>query len=384
MTKWIGRIWIGFLLVLTAVSIPQCLFNADGGGWFNRSGLQSALDPLGPVAGNQADLFYLTLWVTLFLFVTVGGALALATIRYRRRKDEPEGWLPEQSHGHPVVEVGLILGSSVLLVIIAVPTFAGIVLKKEVPAEYAEDAITVNVTGYQWWWGFEYPETGIHTANELVFPAGRAVKLNLHADDVIHSFWLPKLAGKTDLIPGENNTMWIKADEPGIFWGQCAEYCGESHAYMLFRAKALPEAEWEAWLARQAEPTVKGDGSYEPLVAESLPAGGEVAEQLAHGAELFKANCARCHSVDPRVQTMGPNLAHFGGRLTIAAGWLDNEPENLARWIREPHEIKPGNFMWRGFPDPNNPRMVQMEGLDGVALNGEEIDALVTYLYALQ
>lgn len=382
MIKWLGRIWIAVLLVLTAVSIPQCLFTGDGG-WFNQGGNQSALDPLGPVAQNQADIFYLTLWVTLFLFVTVGGALALATIRYRKRKDEPEGWLPAQSHGHPLLEIGLVLGSAALLVIIAVPTFGGILLKKKVPAEYADDAITVNVTGYQWWWSFEYPEAGIHTANELVFPAGRAVKLNLHADDVIHSFWLPKLAGKTDLIPGENNTMWIKADEPGTLWGQCAEYCGESHAYMLFRAKAVPEDEWQAWRQRQKEATVKADGSYLPLAAEES-ANGRSREVLAHGAELFKENCARCHSVDPRVQTMGPNLAHFGGRMTIGAGWLENDPENLARWIREPHRIKPGNFMWRGFPDPNDPRSIQMEGLDGAELSEAEIDALVTYLYALQ
>jgi cytochrome c oxidase subunit 2 len=378
--KWIGYIWIGFLLVMTALSVPQCLHTGEEGAYFNSGGRQSALDPLGPVARNQAEIFYLTLWVTLFLFVTVGGALAFAIWKFRQRKGDDPNFIPPQSHGHPLVEVGLVVASAALLVVIAIPTFGGILLKERVPAQYAADAIEVNVTGYQWWWGFEYPEHGFHTANELVFPAGRAVKLSLRASDVIHSFWLPKLAGKTDLIPGQVNTMWIKADEPGYFWGQCAEFCGDSHAYMLFRAKALPEDEWEAWLARQQTATVAGGGDYAPLQApdDADP------ELIGHGTRLFIENCARCHSVDSRVQTSGPNLAHFGSRTSIAAGWMENDPENLARWIREPHEIKPGNHMWAGFPDPANPRAVQMEGLKDVELTDRDVDALVAYLYALQ
>lgn len=381
--KRIGNLWIGFLVLLFLISIPQCLRVGGEDGLFNVRGLQSALDPLGPVAQNQADIFYLTLWVTLFLFVTVGGALAVATWRFRQREGDDPDYIPPQSHGHPLIELGLVAGSALLLVIIAVPTFGGIILKKKVPAEYAENALTVNVHGYQWWWGFEYPETGIHTANELVFPAGRAVKLNLQAQDVIHSFWLPKLAGKTDLIPGEDNTMWIKADEPGVFWGQCAEYCGDSHAYMLFRARAVPEEEWEQWRQEQQRTTVKADGSYRPVALENVDTPEKI-ETLQRGAELFTSHCARCHSVDSRVQTMGPNLAHFGSRLTIAAGWLENEPANLARWIEEPNKIKPGNYMWYGFPDPNNPRETQMEGLKDAELSKSDIEDLVAYLYTLQ
>ncbi|NDV63336.1 cytochrome c oxidase subunit II [Puniceicoccales bacterium CK1056] len=381
--KWLGYIWIGILLIVTAISIPQCLYTGEEGSFFNMTGQQSALDPMGPIAQNQANIFYITLWVTLFLFITVGGALAFAIWKFRVRKGDDPNYIPPQSHGHPLIEVGLVVASAALLVVIAIPTFGGIILKKKIPAEFEADAIDVTVTGYQWWWGFEYPEEGIHTANELVFPAGRAVRLSLRANDVIHSFWLPKLAGKTDLMPGQQNMMWIKADEPGYFWGQCAEYCGDSHAYMLFRARALSEEDWEAWLASQKRKTVVGGADYTPVAitesAEDLDT-----ELIKHGTELFVENCVRCHSVDSMIQTSGPNLAHFGSRSSIAAGWLENNAENLAHWILNPDQVKPGNFMWAGFPDPNDPKAVQMEGLKDANLTKSDVDALVAYLYTLK
>ena len=373
--------WVGALALLTLYAIPQCTFSEDGT-YFNMEGKQSTLDPQGPVAANQVELFYLVLWITVFLFFAVGGALAYAMWRFREKKTDDPNFIPKQSHGHPVVEVGLVLASTALLVVIAIPTFGGIILKKNVPEELRADAIEVNVTGYQWWWGFEYPEHGFHTANEVVFPAGRAVKLNLVADDVIHSFWLPKLAGKVDLIPGQQNSIWIKADEPGYFWGQCAEYCGDSHAYMLFRARALSEEDWQDWLATQQSNTVEPGAEYLPLSAKAAADGPD--EQITHGAELFVENCVRCHSVDPKVQTMGPNLAHFGSRSSVAAGWMENEPENLHKWIKRPDQIKPGNFMWNGFPNPQKPGEVLMEGLKDADLNNDEVDALVAYLNALQ
>ncbi len=381
MPKWILWLWSGALTLVLLVSIPQCTFSGDGT-YFNMKGQQSTLDPQGPIAANQMDLFYLVLWLTIFLFVTVGGALAYASWRFREKKTDDPSYIPPQSHGHPLIEVGLVLASTALLIIIAIPTFKGIILKKTIPDHLQADAIEINVTGYQWWWGFEYPEHGFHTANEIVFPAGRAVKLNLVANDVIHSFWLPKLAGKVDLIPGQNNTMWIMADEPGYFWGQCAEYCGDSHAYMLFRAVALDETDWNAWLERQQRTTVHPGPEYLPVSA--LAESGQPDEIIAHGAQLFVENCVRCHSVDSKIQTMGPNLAHFGSRTSIAAGWLENTPENLHRWIKEPDQIKPGNFMWYGFPNPRARGEVLMEGLIDAQLNDAEVDAIVAYLNALQ
>lgn len=376
MSKWILPIWVGALALIMLISIPQCTFSGDGP-YFNIEGKQSTLDPQGPIAANQMDLFYLILWLTIFLFVTVGGALAYVIWRFRERKTDDPNFIPPQSHGHPVIEVGLVVASTALLVVIAIPTFGGIILKKSVPEHLLENAIEVNVTGYQWWWGFEYPDQGFHTANEIVFPAGRAVKLNLFANDVIHSFWLPKLAGKVDLIPGQVNTMWIKADEPGYFWGQCAEYCGDSHAYMLFRAIALSEEDWEEWLETQQRKTVEPGAQFLPVSANDDP-------KILKGAELFVQHCVRCHSVDPQMQTMGPNLAHFGSRTSIAAGWLENDPESLYRWLKYPDKVKPGNFMWYGFPDPQNAREVQMEGLKDANLTDQEVEALIAYLYALQ
>jgi cytochrome c oxidase subunit 2 len=378
--KWLTYIWIGILLLITGVSIPQCLNTAGEGSFINSTGQQSTLDPQGPIAQNQLDVFYVTLWVTLFLFITVGGALAFATWKFRVRKGDDPDYIPPQSHGHPLVELGLVIGSAALLVVIAIPTFSGILLKEQIPVPEDGEVIEINVTGYQWWWGFEYPEHGIHTANEIVFPAGKVIKLNLKANDVIHSFWLPKLAGKTDLIPGRDNKMWIQADEPGYFWGQCAEYCGDSHAYMLFRAVALSEEDYAAWVLEQQTQTVVGGADYSPANP-----GDADKDLILKGTDLFVQNCVRCHSVDPKVQTMGPNLAHFGSRTSIAAGWLENEPENLEHWILHPDKVKPGNFMWNGFPDPFDPTgPPQMEGLKDVNLTREDAQALAAYLYSLK
>ena len=379
--KWLGKIWIGILLLVAAISIPKCVYN--NGSFFNATGRQSTFDPMGPIAQNQLDIFYITLWVSIFLFITVGGALAFAIWKFRARKGDDPKFVPPQSHGHPLVEVGLVVASTVLLVVIAIPTFSGILLKETIPDSDEEDIIDVTVTGYQWWWSFEYPEMGIYTANELVFPAGKVVRLKLVASDVIHSFWLPKLAGKTDLMPGQQNMMWIQADEQGYFWGQCAEYCGDSHAYMLFRAKALSESDWDAWSENQKSQTVVGGGDYTPVALEAEPDHPE-ADLIKAGADLFLENCARCHSVDPLVQTSGPNLAHFGSRSAIAAGWLENNPENLEQWILHPDEVKPGNFMWNGFPDPYDARSVMMEGLNTANLTESQVKALVAYLYTLK
>jgi len=382
MKNWIVYTWVGLLALICFAAIPTCTYSG-GESFYNATGKQSAFDPQGPIAQNQLDIFYVTLWVTTFLFITVGGTLGYTIWKYRQKKGDDPDFIPAQSHGHPLVEVGLVVISAGLLVIIAIPTFGGIILKKTVPVG-PDEYLEVNVRGYQWWWGFEYPELGIHTANEIVFPAGKVVKLNLHANDVIHSFWLPKLAGKTDLMPGQTNEMWIQADEPGYFWGQCAEYCGESHAYMLFRAKALSPEDWEAWKAGQQRKTVQADGSYEPVLADASAPETTPAEIL-RGARLFKDNCARCHSVDPAVQTNGPNLAHFASRSSIAAGWMENEPENLHRWIKEPQNVKPGNFMWYGFPNPGDPKgPPMMEGLIDANLSDRDVDALVAYLYTLK
>ncbi|MBT6850337.1 MAG: cytochrome c oxidase subunit II, partial [Opitutae bacterium] len=193
---------------------------------------QSTLDPKGIVAQNQYDVFMLSVWITIFLFCAVGGCLLYVLWKYRAKDEEDAKEIPAQTHGNPKIETSLILFSSVILVILAIPTLQGIVLFNRVPdpndAEMlkklnleksaVEDAITVNVTGKRFFWVFEYPQYGIVTANELVFPASKAVRLNLRTEDVIHSFWLPKLAGKMDLMPGQENFIWFVADQEKLLF----------------------------------------------------------------------------------------------------------------------------------------------------------------------
>lgn len=359
----------------------------------NLTGKQSAFDPKGPLAAQQIDTFYITLWVTTFLFVAVGGTYLFAMIKFRVKKGDDPNAIPEQAHGHPLIEVGLVTASAALLVVIAIPTFAGIVLMKQIPDEYSEeDIIDVNVIGYQWWFNFEYVESGFVSANELVIPAGRPVRLHLTTKDVIHSFWLPKLSGKTDLMAGQTNQMWILSDEPGYFWGQCAEFCGDSHAYMLFRTVALEEDAYDEWVAQQLTQTVDPQ-TVEPLYLTEH----DDRELVSEGAKLFAANCRSCHSMNPTQQgAMGaPNLAHFASRSSIAAGWLENRWQedgsnpDLHHWIKEPDEVKPGNNMWRGFlkagkPDQNNPDDILMPGLIHAGLTDADVDALVAYLRTLK
>jgi len=391
MKTWIPRIWIGFLLVLFVASIPSCLSSGSGdGGFMNMLGKQSTFDPQGPLARKQIDIFYTTLWVTTFLLITVGGTYLVAIWRFRLKKGDDPDEIPDQSHGHPLIEVGLVAVSSGLLLIIAVPTFAGIVMMKKIPEEYAQAGVlNVTVTGYQWWFNFEYPDEGFYSSNELVIPANRPVHLTLKTDDVIHSFWLPKLSGKTDLMAGQTNEMWIQADEPGYFWGQCAEFCGDSHAYMLFRTVALPEAEYEQWVAQQKTPTVDPNDGMRPL---HIPDGVDP-DLVAQGTEVFNKYCTGCHMVDSTRMNMGaPNLAHFASRSSIAAGWLENDWSDadgnaaLFHWIKAPDEVKPGNNMWRGFMQEDGVQVVTgMEGLaDREPLTDADIRALVAYLHTLK
>ena len=260
---------------------------------------QSALDPKGLVAQNQYDVFMLSVWITIFLFCAVGGCLLYVLWRYRAKTPEEAKEIPPQSHGNSMIETGLIVVSAIILVVLAVPTLQGIVLLNRVPdandAESLEKlgldraqidgAITVNVTGKRFFWVFEYPQYGIVTANELIFPCFKAVRINLRTEDVIHSFWVPKLAGKMDLMPGQETScgllpiskkylgnqlchcclpyMTEHHDEPGqvfakqkftdefepvggLFYGQCAEYV-EILAYMSFRALAQTDEDFDTW-----------------------------------------------------------------------------------------------------------------------------------------
>lgn len=311
---------------------------------------QSALEPAGPVARMQLDLFNITLYISLFIFVVVGSALAYAVIRFRRK---PGDGIPPQTHGNARLEIIWTAVPIVLLLFMAVPTVR---MSFELAAAPAGDNVQVRVIGYQWWWAVEYPEHGFTTANEMRIPVGRPVEITLESADVIHSFWVPRLAGKVDVIPNRANTMWFQADEPGVYYGQCAEYCGTSHANMRFRVIALEPEEYDAWIASRTSSDV----------AVQAAATGDLA---ARGHDLFmNGACAACHRIDgtPAQGTVGPDLTDFGSRLTLAAGMYDNTPDNLAAWIKDPKAVKPGALM------------------PAIPMSDADIDALVAFLQALK
>jgi cytochrome c oxidase subunit II len=404
------------------------------GGWLNwLSGPQSTFDTKGPVAKTQLDVFHVTVWVTGITFVIVASIMAYAMWKFRARKgDDAKAAVPHQGHGNPMIELSLIGLSVLALVFIAVPTLKAIWFTYDVPAVEKEGAYEVNATGLQWWFKFEYPAEQIDgagslfTANELVIPAGRPVRVNLRTADVIHSFWVPKLAGKVDMIPNRGNHLWLKADEPGYFWGQCAEYCGESHAVMRFRVIALNETEFAAWVANQkaAARTVAADakpagepaapyaftnpGRNAPGYSDAFDAdpfggwhqqqeieAGEDPALIAHGRQLFQQkNCVTCHAVRGH-EGMGvtaPDLTHVGARTTIAAGVLENTKANLHRWITHPNEVKPGNKMYVGVPMQSGVMTgyMEMDPATGDVMNthiqlaDDEARALVAYLHSLK
>jgi cytochrome c oxidase subunit 2 len=361
------------------------------------------------------------------IFIVVGATLAYAQIKFRAKSDADEHAAPPpQGHGNPLVEISLIAGSVLLLVVIAVPTLEGIWYTHDVPEEELKNgpAFEVTATGYQWWFKFEYPsemvklpsggEAPLVTGNELVVPAGVPVRVHLRTVDVIHSFWIPKLAGKVDMMPNRANFLWFKADKPGYFYGQCAEYCGESHAIMRFRVIALSARDFALWLENQKQParTVTPEtvaavetpkvqfASLKMGAGEALSASpqfdadplaawhamqqveaGENPALVAKGRKLFaEKTCITCHTIRGHegIGITGPDLTRVGARTTIAAGVLENTRERMHAWIKDPNHFKPGNKMFNGgYTDVDS-------GAYKFTLDDQEIDALVAYLHSLK
>lgn len=308
---------------------------------------QSIFDTKGPVAEKQLSLVYLSFWIMTFVTVVVAVILIYVLLRYRERKGQTD--IPEQTEGNMWLEITWVVIPVILLTILLIPTVK--ITYELADASESPSDLNVIVTGHQYWWEFEYPDLGIVTANELHIPVGEKVHLELEASDVVHSFWVPKLAGKTDNIPGRTNYMWLQADEPGIYSGQCAEYCGPSHALMAFHVVAHEEGEFEDWVAHMTSPPET-----------------EMSQLAAEGEEIFKQSCISCHAVDATdlSDIQGPNLANFGNREYLAAGILENTPENLKDWIMKPQDIKPGNLM----PDLN--------------MDEQQSEALTEYLHSLK
>jgi cytochrome c oxidase subunit 2 len=323
--------------VLSVVVLASCAKDAP----------QDTLEPKGPVARQIDNLIDPVFIVAGLVFVLVQGLVLVAVIRYRHRDDSPE---PVQIHGNTRLELTWTLIPALILLVIAIPTIRTIFDLARKP----KNPVNVTVIGHQFWWEYRYEDFGIVSANELHMPVGRAVELTLEGDptDVIHSFWIPALGGKQDIIPGRTNHMHLIAEKPGTFLGQCTEYCGLSHANMRARAVALPPDEVDAWVANQK-------------AAPVTPAGGTPA---AEGKTLFTAKgCAGCHTIEGVSKgTVGPNLTHFQSRGTFAGSMFDTTAGNLRRWLRDPPALKPGSKM------PN------------LNLSADEVTKLVAYLETLR
>ena len=346
------------------------------------TGKQSTWDPVGPVADKQLELFHVMLWVMVAVFVLVEGVLLYAVIRFRHRPDR----VPSRTHGNMPLEIIWTVIPTIL--ILALGVWSVITLfELDQPSDPDDEVLNVDVTGHQWWFEFEYPDAGggkrIVTANELRIPVDTSVKLRLLSDDVLHSFWVPKLAGKVDMVPTRSNEMWFKADSnkidilPATYYGQCAELCGVSHALMRFRVVVLDQQDYDAWVADYGRP----------------PA---ITERAKLGQATFDANCTLCHTITgpedparkesrrqgfligfdtPGLPVPAPNLTDLRVRSTLGAGLLDLSVDNLRRWLRNPEDVKPGNYM-------TDRALLYRDG--DINLDDDQVDALIEYVLQVE
>jgi cytochrome c oxidase subunit 2 len=313
----------------------------------------------GDVSERILGLFRLTFWIAVGVFFAVEGLLLYTIIRFRRRPGRDA--MPMQTHGNTRLEIGWTIAPAVVLAVLTVPTISTIVDLSRKP----ENAVEVRVIAHQWWWEFRYTGPNnqeVIVANEMHIPIRRDIFATIESLDVIHSFWIPNLAGKQDAVPNHKNNLKFDARAPGLYQGQCAEFCGASHALMRFIVIAESQGEFDQWLANQAKP------------APNFTTGS-----AARGQEVFLGNaCIGCHSIAGTAAQgrTAPDLTHFGSRITLGANRLDkSDPENIVRWIQNPQQFKPGAKMpsWgEGTPGANT------------KLSDEDIKAIVDFLQSLK
>lgn len=281
----------------------------------------STVDPAGYGARRVAGLWWVLFWISAAVFSVVVTLLLWALIRRRR----PDLRVRAGEGTRFVVVAGAVLPFLILTVVYGLSLDVQTALGTPRPAD-----LTIQVTGHDWWWEIRYPAAGAVTANEIHIPVGKRVAVDLQTADVVHSFWVPQLAPKTDTIAGRTNQTWLLADKPGSYRGQCAEYCGLQHAHMALMVVAQPQADFDSWLARLVRPAA-------PQTAAERR-GMLVFEQSA---------CATCHAVTGTTArgTVGPNLSNVGSRWSIGAGTVPNDAGHLGGWIANSQTVKPGNNM---------------------------------------
>jgi cytochrome c oxidase subunit 2 len=314
----------------------------------------SSTTTFAPASTPAHEIFGLSLFVLLItgaIFFSVGGLLTYVLIRFRDRGAEGQHE-PAQVYGSVQVELAWTV-IPVLIVVVLFLTTARIIFAIQ-DAPKPATALDVTVIGHQFWWEFRYPGLHVVTANELHIPVSTPLKpeptyLRLLSADVDHSFWVPQLNGKTDLIPNHPNEMWIDPTKPGLYLGQCAQFCGVEHAKMLLRVYVDTPDAFAAWIANQQRPAVDKDSA-------------------AAGRHVFLTEaCVNCHTISGTAAkgTVGPDLTHFMSRATLASGAADNTPANLRAWIENPNTLKPGALM------------------PAMQLSDQQVDQLVAYLSTL-
>ena len=325
--------------VVAVAFVSWLIFIAFDGATIDKR--MSTLNPLSDQAQSYHDVYVLVWWLSGAVFVVIMAATLILSILYRERPGvEPR----RDIHGNTRLEILWTIIPIVIVLIMVVPTFEA-VLSVEGDAE--EGALEVTATGHQWWFEFTYHDSDgnelFRTANEMHVPVEKAVNVSLVSNDVIHAFWVPALFGKKDMMPGHNNRLWFKSKPgtEGMHYGQCVEYCGDSHANMRFRIFVESAADYDAWVANQI---AKAKWSDDELVSA--------------GREVFVAKaCNSCHQVEysksdapdwlipPTVAAIGPNLSHLASRTTIASALLDRDESSLRAWLKNPPAIKPGSRM---------------------------------------
>jgi cytochrome c oxidase subunit 2 len=393
---------------------------------------QSSIAPSSDFAQTIHNVYVDIFWWSMGILTVVWVALAYILIKYRERPDSPE---PKQIHGHLGLEIAWTIVPALIVVAIAIPTIQAVFSTQEGDPE---NALVVDVIGHQYWWEFRYPDQEVVTANELHLPVDRPVSLRIWSADVMHSFWVPMLGGKRDANPirlrpegtdTKYNWIHLVADSTGTYWGQCAEFCGESHAIMGMRVMVHEEEDFQEFLsAWKGESTPAGEApepfdtqggtsgataaavdgeesaaltsaSFASTAALQAEASGEAAGAqqdapqrvresesmesgdplVEEGRQLFHANtCVACHAIEgTNAQgAIAPNLTLFGRRESLGAGWLENNQENLVQWIRAPHEVKPGVLM---------PGVDQAGGnWPATNLTPDQVEAVAAYLLSLK
>jgi len=305
----------------------------------------STVVPRSDFARDILHVYGIITWVAVGIALVVGLALAWVLVRFRDRPGAPR--LPAQTRGHSLLEISWTIAPALVLLAIAIPTIQVIFRTQAAPPR---DALEITVRGHQWWWEFRYPALQVVTANELHVPAGRPVALTLQGPDVIHSFWVPQLGGKRDVVPGRLNRLTFTAETPGEYRGQCAEFCGVSHANMGMRVIVDAPDAFARWVAAQK--------------AELAEPAGLAAE----GKAIFaRSACVGCHTIrGVSSGALGPDLAPFGSRRTLAAGILPISVDSVTAWLKNPPALK---------PDAKMPAL---------GLTDEQARAVATYLIGLK